>query len=80
MLEGNTCAEQSFSDDSPMYTVLYVVRASYSSSSLWSFKSEGHCRFSLRLTFNRLLNSVTYCFRVLLVGYSIRLSISLFLL
>jgi hypothetical protein len=31
----------------------------YSSSSLWSFKSEGHCRFSLRLTFNGLLNSVT---------------------
>jgi hypothetical protein len=31
----------------------------YSSSSLWSFKSEGHCRFSLRLTFNGLLNTVT---------------------
>jgi hypothetical protein len=31
----------------------------YSSSSLWSFKSEGHCRFSLRLTFNGLLHSVT---------------------
>jgi hypothetical protein len=31
----------------------------YSSSSLWSFKSEGHCRFSMLLTFNGLLNSVT---------------------
>jgi hypothetical protein len=31
----------------------------YSSPSLWSFKSEGLCRFSLRLTFNGLLNSVT---------------------
>jgi hypothetical protein len=31
----------------------------YSSSSLWSLKSEGHCRFSLRLTFNGFLNSVT---------------------
>jgi hypothetical protein len=33
----------------------YVVRASISSPSLWSFKSEGHCRFSPRLTFNGLL-------------------------
>jgi hypothetical protein len=31
----------------------------YSSSSLWSFKPEGHCRLSLRLTFNGLPNSVT---------------------
>jgi hypothetical protein len=31
----------------------------YSSSSLWPFKSEGHCRFSLRLTFIGFLNSVT---------------------
>jgi hypothetical protein len=49
----------------------------YSSSPLSSFTSDGHCRFSLRLTFNGLFNN---CFRVLLVGYSIRLSISLFLL
>jgi hypothetical protein len=28
MLQGNTCAEQSSNDDSPMYTVRYVVRAS----------------------------------------------------
>jgi hypothetical protein len=28
MLEANTCAEQSSNDDSPMYTVRYVVRAS----------------------------------------------------
>jgi hypothetical protein len=31
----------------------------YFSSSLWFFKSEGHCRFNLRLTFSGLLNSVT---------------------
>jgi hypothetical protein len=51
----------------------------YSSSSLWSFKSEGHCRFNLRLTFNGLIQ-LHSCFRALLVGYSIALSISLFLL
>jgi hypothetical protein len=45
--------EQSSNDDSPMYTV------HYSSSFLWPFKSEGHCRFSLRVTFNGFLNSVT---------------------
>jgi hypothetical protein len=28
MLEGNTCAERSSNDDSPMYTMHYVVRAS----------------------------------------------------
>jgi hypothetical protein len=28
MLQGNTCAEQTSIDDSPMYTVRYVVRAS----------------------------------------------------
>jgi hypothetical protein len=28
MLEGNTCAERSSNDDSPIYTVHYVVRAS----------------------------------------------------
>jgi hypothetical protein len=28
MLEGNTCAEQSPNDNSPMYTVRYAVRAS----------------------------------------------------
>jgi hypothetical protein len=41
-----------------IYCALYCV-CLYSSSSLWSFKSEGHCRFSLHLTFNGLLNSVT---------------------
>jgi hypothetical protein len=43
-----------------MYTVHYVVRASiFPPLSLWSFKSEGHRRFSLLLTFSGLLNSVT---------------------
>jgi hypothetical protein len=28
MLQGNTCAERSSNNDSPMYTVYYVVRAS----------------------------------------------------
>jgi hypothetical protein len=46
---GNTCAEQSSSNDSPMYTV------GYSSSSLWSFKSEGHCRFSLHVKMSGIL-------------------------
>jgi site-specific recombinase len=36
------------SDDSPIYIVHYVV-CLYSSSSLWCFKSEGHCHFSLRI-------------------------------
>jgi hypothetical protein len=88
------CAERSPNDDSPIYTVHYVVwndhlmmillyipcimlcgaiiqwwfsyiccalccACLYSSPSLWSFKSEGRCRFSLRLTFNGFLNSVT---------------------
>jgi hypothetical protein len=44
--------------DHPMMILLYIYSL-YSSSSLWSFKSEGHCRFSLRLTFNGLLHSVT---------------------
>jgi hypothetical protein len=41
-----------------IYCALYCVYLN-SSSCLWSFKSEGHCRFSLRLTFNGLLYSVT---------------------
>jgi hypothetical protein len=55
----NTCAEKSSSDDSPIYTVTYAVERRYSSSSLSTMRSEGHCRLSLRLTCSGLLNSVT---------------------
>jgi hypothetical protein len=43
------------------YTVYCALCCSclYSSSSLWSFRSEGHCHFGLRLTFSGLLNSIT---------------------
>jgi hypothetical protein len=60
------CAERSSNDDSPIYTrssnddsPALCCACLYSSSSLWSSKSEAHCRCSLRLTFNRLLHSVT---------------------
>jgi hypothetical protein len=55
----NTCAEKSSSDDSLIYTVTYAVVRRYSSSSLSTMRSEGHCRLSLRLTCSELLNSVT---------------------
>jgi hypothetical protein len=52
--------------DHPMMILLYIYIycalccvCLYSSSSLWSFNSEGRCHFSLLLTFNGLLNSVT---------------------
>jgi hypothetical protein len=53
--------------DHPMMNLLFMYCALccaclYSSSSLWPLKSEGNCRFSLRLTFNGLLNSVTKLF------------------
>jgi hypothetical protein len=51
--------EKSSSDDSPIYTVTYAVVRRYSSS-LSAMRSEGHCRLSLRLTCNGLLNSVTW--------------------
>jgi hypothetical protein len=44
---------------SPMYTVTYAVVRRYSSSSLSTMRSEGHCRLSLRLTCSGLLNSGT---------------------
>jgi hypothetical protein len=58
----NTCAEKSSSDDSPIHTVTYAVVPRYSSSSLSTMRSEGHCRLSLRLTCSGLLNSVTWLF------------------
>jgi hypothetical protein len=59
MLWTNTCAEKSSSDDSPIYTVTYAAVHRYSSSSLSTMRSEGHCRLSLRLTCSGLLNFVT---------------------
>jgi hypothetical protein len=58
----NTCAKESSSDDSPMYTVTYAVVHRYSSSFLSTMRSEGHCRLSLRWTCSGLLNSVTWLF------------------
>jgi hypothetical protein len=55
----NTCAEKSSSDVSPIYAVTYADVRRYSSSSLSTMRSEGHCRLSLRLTCSGLLNSVT---------------------
>jgi hypothetical protein len=45
-----------------LYTLTYAVVRRYSSSSLSTMRSEGHCRLSLRLTCGGLLNSVTCLF------------------
>jgi hypothetical protein len=72
--------ERSSSNDSPMYTVHYVVRASVllplSGSLSQSAVAVLVCVYRLTGCLFQLRN----CFRVLLVGYSIWFSISLFLL
>jgi hypothetical protein len=64
---------ESSNEDSPIYTVTYAVVRRYSSSSLSTMRSEGHCRLSLRLTCSGLLNSVTWLFscRISRLGYMV---------